>query len=121
MTEPAVPLNLTVSPTSNSEPEPDKTMTLLMALRTCKRENTKTAVTAAAALPNGLPVTSTNESCRELFTEETKKSSTMVSCDEVLFEDEYSLNAKSVTLMTLLELCDCNTNAGILKINSRRL
>jgi len=42
----------------------------------------------------------------------------MVSCDEVLAEDEYTLNAKSVKLTTLLELCDCNTNAGILKSNS---
>jgi hypothetical protein len=104
-----------VSPTSNSEPEPDKTMTLLMALRTCKRENTKTAVTAAAALPNELPVTSTNESCRELFTEETKKSSTMVSCDKVLFEDEYVFDAESLKMITLPEFCVLKKNAGILK------
>ena len=89
-------------------------MTLLMALRTCKRENTIVAVTAETALRNMLPVTSTNESCRELFTEETKKSSTMVSCDEVLAEDEYTFDKLSVKTMTLLEFCGCNEYAGIL-------
>jgi hypothetical protein len=57
-TEPS-PLNLTVSPTSNSEPDPDKTITLLVALRTCKRENTIVAATAEDALRNILPDTST--------------------------------------------------------------
>jgi len=51
-TEPVLPLNLTVSSTSNSEPDPDNVMTLVVVLRTCNRENSTVAETAAAEMPN---------------------------------------------------------------------
>ena len=60
-------------------------------------------------------MTSTNESCRELFKEETKKSLTTVSCDKVLVEDEYVLDAESLKMITVPEFCVFKTNAGILK------
>jgi hypothetical protein len=66
-------------------------MTLLVTLRTCKRENNIVAVTAEAALRKLLPITSTKESCKDLLAEETKKLSIMVICEERLAKEEYIL------------------------------
>ena len=46
-----------------------------------------------------------------------KKSLTTVSCDDALLEDEYTLDAKSVKVTTLLACGDLSANAGILKSN----
>ncbi len=113
-----VPLNRTVSPTSNSEPDPDNVTTPLVMSSTLNSESSTLADTAASELPNPLPVTSIKESIRELLTEVTKKSLTMVSCDDMLLEDEYMLNAKSVMVMTLPSFCGCNAYAGIFSSNS---
>jgi len=112
-----VPLNLTVSPTSNSEPDPDSVTTPLVICKTRIIENSTVADTTAAESPNSLPVTSIKESIREFLTDETKKSLTIVSCD-MLLEDEYTLDAKSVRVITLPAFRGCNTFAGILNSNS---
>ena len=113
-----VPLNRTVSPTSNSEPDPDRVITPLVMSSTRNVENSKVAATAAFEPPNPLPVTSIKASVRELLTEATKKSLTTVSCDEMTLEDEYELEAESVMVRTLPAFCGCNANAGILNSNS---
>jgi hypothetical protein len=113
-----VPLNRTVSPTSNSEPDPDNVITPLVMSSTRTIENSTVAATAACEPPNPLPVTSIKASVRELLTEATKKSPTTVSCDITLLEEEYEFNAESVIVTTLPAFCGCNANAGILKIVS---
>ena len=113
-----MPLNRTVSPTSNSEPDPDNVTTPLVISSTLNSESSTLADTAAGELPNPLPVTSIKESIRELLTEVTKKSLTMVSCDDMLLEDEYELDAKSVMVRTLPSFCGCNAYAGIYNSNS---
>ncbi len=114
-----LPVNLTVSPASNSDPVPDNVSTFAVdVLSTCSRENITLADTAAGELPNPLPMTSIKESIRELLTEVTKKSLIIVSCDDMLLEDEYELDAKSVMIRTLPSFCGCNVNAGIFNSNS---
>ncbi len=113
-----VPLNRTVSPTSNSDPDPDKVITPLVMSSTRSVENCTVADTAAGALPKPLPVTSMKASVRELLTEATTKSLTMVSCDKMLLEEEYELEPESVMVRTFPVFAACNENAGILKSNS---
>ena len=71
----ALPVNVTVSPTSNSKPVPDNVNSFVADVpSTCRLENKSVAVNAATELPNGPLATSTNRSFNVVLTELTTQS-----------------------------------------------